>query len=479
MLSIKKAAKWLWDSPTFTTWGNYGIQSLRLLLVTPLILTRFDETEIAAWYLFASLNFFGTIIGQRLGLTFSRMFAFAMGGASNLAPIKGAREQENDGQPNWKAFERAYGTVGSLNFGIAWLNVLIALGMGWFGLNNLLDGYEAKATIWLSFAVMQATALVGFIYQRYSIALVGMNYVALSNRWNIIFSLLSVIAGSVTLYLSDNLLVLVGVMQSLSLLGLVRAWLLLRSVEEGRVARMKSYSFDREVFGWAWEPTWKGLIWNFAVFGNMQITGIIYTSFANPDEVGTMLFCLRIMQTINEIAQVPFMSKQPYFSRLMGAGDLENLYKVTERSIICSMCIASVGIILAGAMLPFFLVLVGSNICFLNLDTWLIFGYLSMLVRLLVWTCSISAIGNNVIFYWEALLSSCISISSLLLCAYFQDQISPLTPILTSLLPFIIILNLKPFRRVSAIFDKHLLPEYFWKTLLILALFGFSSFILI
>ena len=96
MLSIKKAAKWLWNSPTFTTWGNYGIQSLRLLLVTPLILTRFDETEIAAWYLFASLNFFGTIIGQRLGLTFSRMFAFAMGGASNLAPIKGAREQENE-----------------------------------------------------------------------------------------------------------------------------------------------------------------------------------------------------------------------------------------------------------------------------------------------------------------------------------------------------------------------------------------------
>ena len=85
---IRKSIVWLWHSPTFTTWGNYATQSLRLLLVTPLILTRFNETEIAAWYLFASLNFFGAVVSSRLGLTFSRMFSFAMGGADNLAPIK-------------------------------------------------------------------------------------------------------------------------------------------------------------------------------------------------------------------------------------------------------------------------------------------------------------------------------------------------------------------------------------------------------
>ena len=137
-----KVLTWLWNSPTFTTWGNLGAQSLSLLSVTPLILTRFNEAEIAAWYLFASLNFFGLVVNGRLSLTFTRMLAFAMGGASNLAPITGKTERVKNGQPNWYAFERAYGTVSSLNFGISWLNVLLALAFGWYAFRNLLVDYK-------------------------------------------------------------------------------------------------------------------------------------------------------------------------------------------------------------------------------------------------------------------------------------------------------------------------------------------------
>ena len=85
---------WLWESPTFMKWGNQGVKSLRFLLVTPLILTRFNETEIAAWYLFSSLNVFASIVSQRLGMTFSRMFAFAMGGSDDLSPIRGQRAKQ-------------------------------------------------------------------------------------------------------------------------------------------------------------------------------------------------------------------------------------------------------------------------------------------------------------------------------------------------------------------------------------------------
>ena len=448
ILATRKAALWLWNSPTFTTWGNYGIQSLRLLLVTPLILTRFDETEIAAWYLFASLNFFGTIIGQRLGLTFSRMFAFAMGGASNLAPIKGARKQENEGQPNWKAFERAYGTVGSLNFGIAWLNVLIALGMGWFGLNNLLDGYEAKATIWLSFAVMQATALIGFIYQRYSIALVGMNYVALSNRWDIIFSLLSVIAGSLTLYLSDNLLVLVGVMQSLSLLGLVRAWLLLRFVEEGRVARMKSYTFDREVFGWAWEPTWKGFVGQFGQMGSLQLTAIIYTAYGTKGEVASYLFALRMMQTISQIAQAPFSAVQPQMSRLRSLGQTGELRSLILERASFTLGLTLLGILTGGLLFPFAMDFIESSISFVSTSAWFLLGALTLLMRFNVLCCAVSAIGNEMIYFWEMTAAAVISAGALLM---LSNSWGVFTPILTSTIPLILILNFRPVFKARSI----------------------------
>ena len=376
------------------------------------------------------------------------MFAFAMGGASNLAPIKGAREQENEGKPNWKAFERAYGTVGSLNFGIAWLNVLIALGMGWFGLNNLLDGYEAKATIWLSFAVMQATALVGFIYQRYSIALVGMNYIALSNRWDIIFSLLSVIAGSLTLYLSDNLLVLVGVMQSLSLLGLVRAWLLLRSVEEGRVARMKSYSFDREVFGWAWEPTWKGFVGQFGQMGSLQLTAIIYTAYGTKSEVASYLFALRMMQTISQIAQAPFSAVQPQMSRLRSLGQTGELRSLILERASFTLGLTLLGILAGGLLFPFAMDFIESSISFVSTSAWFLFGALTLLMRFNILCCAVSAIGNEMIYFWEMALAACFSGLALMMV---QNQINIYGPILTSMLPLVLILNFGPALRAKQI----------------------------
>ena len=432
---------WLWHSPTFTTWGNYAAQSLRLLLVTPLILTRFDETEIAAWYLFASLNFFGTTLSQRLGLTFSRMFAFAMGGASNLSPIKGKRAQENGGQPNWKAFERAYATISTLNLGIGWLNVVVALGMGWFGLSNLLSGYEAKGVIWMAFGLMQLSSLLVFIFQRYQIALIGMNYVALNNRWGIIFSLLSVAFGSLTLWMGGGIIALVLVMQFLAVAGVLRNRFLLRAVEGGRVLGFKQYGFDREVFGWAWAPTWKGFVGQFGMNGSAQLTAIIYTAYGSKMEIASLLFALRILQTITQIAQAPFSSVQPLMARLMAAGDIKALGKIVRQRMAYTLVLNAAGVLTAAVALPILLELIGSKIDFIPSVAWLLLGGLSLIVRFDVLCCAVSAIGNQMVFYWGMAAAAAISAGALLLLG---NAWGVYTPIITSTIPLLLILNLRP-----------------------------------
>ena len=442
---------WLWHSPTFTTWGNYAAQSLRLLLVTPLILTRFDETEIAAWYLFASLNVFGTTISQRLGLTFSRMFSFAMGGASNLAPIKGKREQENEGKPNWTAFERAYGTVGSLNLGIGWLNVLMALGMGWFGLSNLLQGYEGKGIVWLAFALMQMSALLSFIFQRYGIALQGMNYVALSNRWGILFSLLSIAAGSLTLWLNGGIIALVLVMQFFSVVGVFRSRFLLHVVEEGRVLKFKQYGFDREVFAWAWEPTWKGFIAQFGLSGSMQLTAVIYTAYGSKLEVASFLFAMRMLQTITQIAQAPFSSVQPLMARLMAAGDTEALGKLIRQRMGYTLALTAAGVGFGSVAIPLLLQLIGAKIDFIPIDAWLLLGGLTLILRFDVLCCAVSATGNQMVFYWDMAAAAIISAVVLLLLG---NSWGIYTPIITSTLPLVLILNFRPARKARSILSS-------------------------
>jgi hypothetical protein len=447
MLKITKILKWFWHSPTFTTWGNYAVQSLRLILVTPLILTRFDETEIAAWYLFASLNIFGTIISQRLGLTFSRMFAFAMGGASNLAPIKGKREQENDGKPNWSSFERAYGTIGFLNLTIGVVNVLVALGMGWFGLNNLLQGYEAKGVIWLAFGFMQISSLLSFTYQRYAIALQGMNYVALTNRWGIIFSLLSIIAGGLALWVGGGIIALVLVMQFFAVAGVFRNRFLLHSVEEGLVLSFRQYGFDREIFRWAWAPTWKGFVSEFGLNGSLQLTAIIFTLYGSKVEVASFLFALRIMQTITQVAQAPFSSVQPLMSRLMAAGDIEVLRSLIRKRMGYSLALIGFGIVVAAVALPVLMDLIGSKVPFISLNAWLLFGGLILVQRFDILCCSVSAISNHMIYYWENAIAALVSALALFL---LKDNWGVYTPIITAILPGLIFMNIGPLR-ISAI----------------------------
>jgi O-antigen/teichoic acid export membrane protein len=437
---------WLWNSPTFTTWGKFLAQSLSLFAVTPLLLTRFDETEIAAWYIFASLNFFGTVLSQRLGLTFSRMFAFAMAGASNLSPITGKREQENDGKPNWTAFERAYGTIGSINLAVGWVNVLIAFGMGWYGLNNILEGYTNPGLIWAAFGVTQLTSLLSFIYQRYSIALQGMNYIALSNRWQIIFSVVGIVVGFIALTLDANMLVLILVMRPLTLLGLLRNRFLLGHVENGRVLTLKGYGFDREVFNWAWPPAWKGFIVQFSLFGSGQIASIIYTGIGTKADVASYLFAMRIIDVIDQIARAPVYSVGPLMSRLSAAGEVDAMSKLVNQRMRIALSLLACACLFAAVLMPVLLELIGSNIYFIPQSIWLLLGALLMLSRFNFLSMLIASVGNQVFFYWRSLLATVVGAMSLM-C--WGEEAGLAGPILASYVPLIILLNFAP-TQVSA-----------------------------
>lgn len=427
------------------------VQSLSLIAVTPLILTRFNETEIVAWYLFASLNFFGTTISQRLGLTFTRMLAFAMGGSSSLAPIKEKRVQENEGKPNWEVFERAYGTIGSLNLGIGWVNVLIAIGMGLYGLSHILEGYNDASRIWAAFGLMQFIALISFVFQRYSVALQGMNYVALSNRWQILFALFSIIIGSVALYLGADILILAFVMQAIVALGLLRNRVLLGRVEGGRVLKLKAYNFDREVFNWAWPPVWKGFVAQFGVVGGVQLTAILYTGVGAKADVASYLFAIRMMSTLTQVAQAPMTSVQPLMSKLRAAGDIPSLRILIRKRMAISLLLIAFGVLVAGLLLPFLMTFIGSSVVFIPLELWLLLGGLSLVIRFNSYCGSVSAVGNEIIYYWQPALAAVVGSLFILLIG---NQIGMLAPILASTVPLILLVNIGPLRVGSRLLEE-------------------------
>ena len=66
----------VWDSPTITTWGSFASRGLNLVVVLPLILSRFTTEEIALWYVLISILSLSQMLDLGFSPTFIRVFSF-------------------------------------------------------------------------------------------------------------------------------------------------------------------------------------------------------------------------------------------------------------------------------------------------------------------------------------------------------------------------------------------------------------------
>lgn len=387
------------------TWGDQAVRSVRLIAITPLLLTKFDTSEIAAWYLFSSLIFFSDLIGKRVHLTFSRMIAFAMAGATDLSPITQRRERVNS-EPNWSLVERTYATTGFLNAILSLLATGISLLMGLYGLQAVAESSSNPEAIWGAFAVFVFSHAISFLFQRYGVALNGLDKVAMVNRWNAVFGLLSITAGFVALSLDVGILGLAVVMQGLSLLGVVRLKWLLQRVEGGRFRTFKAYRVDLEIVKWARAPFFKGLVVLLANSVLLQLATVIYARVAAVDATASLAFSLRMLLTIRQVCEAPFNSHMPKMSRLLAQGDLAALRKIAEKRIMLAQSLFAIGIILLGFLGPIALALLNSNASFVSVEEYFILASLLFIQRTLMFHVMLSAVGNSFVCFKETVVAA-------------------------------------------------------------------------
>lgn len=404
------SAKRLWNSPTATAWANSFVKPLRLLLVTPLILRLLSPEEIAAWYLFASLTLFGDVIEARLTSTFSRMIAMAMGGATDVSPIKAGDKARGDGEPRWETVKQIYGTTGSLNALLAVALFIVALLLGWFGLQEIAARAVEPSVIWTAFLLFTVTQYIQFLFQRYRILLVGLNEVALVNRWNVVMSLLSIAAGAVALSLGGNLLVFVAAMQAVVLLNILRMRFLVRHVSHGRFRNYPWHVWDRRVLQSAWEPVARGLVTQLANSGSLKLGSVWLARYASPDTAASYLFSLSLLMALREVSEAPFVSRIPQMTRLLVSN---------AKKTLCDMCVNRLRlgywIFFVGSVALTFLAepamqWIGSRIDFLPHESFFILSTLMLAQRFIAGSLMVSALGNHFVCVRLQIISFVISI---------------------------------------------------------------------
>jgi O-antigen/teichoic acid export membrane protein len=440
---LKQVFSKLWNSPSFTSWGSQAAQALRLLVVVPLILTSFGQPEIAAWYLFSSLLFFGEVLNARMDLTFVRMIAFAMGGATDLAPIRKGSTSRGDGAPNWPLLDRVYSTIGSLNVTMAIISLMASVGMGVYGLTSILQASQNPNSIIYAFACMAGGKFITDLYRRYSIILKGMNYVALTARWDTIFSLISIGVGCAVLKLGGDIFHLALAMQAVLCTNILRSRYLSHQVEAGRIREFTRRHPDREVIRWAAEPFFKGLAINLANSGVLQLSSVIFARYMPVDASATYLFSLRMLETARQLATVPFSSQGPKMSRLMAQGALERLRKLLPSRILLSQCLFcgfAIGLMWFG---PILMKAIGANSELLPAPWMGLVALALMVSQFMIFALYVSAMANDIVCFKRTLIAG---LTSAILCFLLIPKYELLGLLVAVYLPPLAILGLSPVK---------------------------------
>ena len=363
------------------TWSSYLSRSLSLLLVFPLILTRFDTADIALWYLFTTIIALQALADAGFSPTFERVLAYALGGAApdQLKALRQPVEQA-DGEPNWQMVAQICATMRVVYTRLT-LVAVAALGtLGtWAVVRPIAQSPDAEAA-WMAWGVILLGSTVMLRGNTFSAYLQGMNRIALLRRWEALTGLGAILTSFTVLLLGGGLLDLIIAHQSWMVLNVLRNRWLCRAIDGGRFKTFTSKAVNPTVFAAVWPSAWRSGLGIAMTYGLIQLSGVIYAQLGSTEQVAMYLLSLQLMTMTSRFSQAPFYSKLPMLARLRALGDTDGQIRLARRGMALSHWTFVLGFVGLGLFATPLLGLIGSNAAFADPLLWALLG-LGMLVE--------------------------------------------------------------------------------------------------
>ena len=90
------------------TWGNMLAKSSALILLLPLLLTRYAPEDIVVWYVFSSIATIVILLDFGFSPTFIRLFSYGHGGAKIKDILSRNITRSYHGQECWETISAIY-----------------------------------------------------------------------------------------------------------------------------------------------------------------------------------------------------------------------------------------------------------------------------------------------------------------------------------------------------------------------------------
>lgn len=387
-----------WSSATLMTWLSVAMRALSVLVVLPLLLTRFPVEEIAVWYLFVTLIGLQQLADLGFAPTFVRVIAYAMGGATQLRDMR-TQIETRDAAHRWDVIERIWQTMGSVYRRLTTGSVLLFAVVGTLAVRRPIESLADPLSGWFAWGVVIATFVISLQANAYSAYLQGVNRIAVVRRWETAFSFAAMISSLIVLAAGGRLLALVVSNQVWVILNAARNWWLSRTVEGGRAASFRSGGRDPEVMDAVWASAIRSGLGVIFSRGVIFSSGIIYAQVADSAALAAYLVAFRVMQMVMDFSNAPFYSKLPLLSTLRSQGREREQIEVAGRGMRLAYWSYVCGVIAVGIVAPIALHKLQSNAAWVAPSLWSVMAVAFFVERFGAMHIQLYSTTNHIIWH--------------------------------------------------------------------------------
>lgn len=408
---MKQLVHRFWNSPTIMTWGNMLTSSLKLLVLTPLILVKYDVNEIAFWYLLLTINSFIIVIDFGFYPTFSRVVSFTYHGLESLANVDGQHKHSGDGKPNWPLMGKVYGTINTTYFFLGFVIVAVIFSFTYPPVSKIILKTSQQDSLWTAYALYAFSVFFGFIAKKFDALIIGTGNIVIINRWDIINNALNTFSSIAIVYFGLSLWILALNQLFFSLLLIARDIYIERSICNKKFRQFRIFSFDKDVFLWCWAPAWRSGILILCSTGLNQASGLIYANVSDTKRLAAYLLSLKLVTTVAAFSQAPFYSKLPKFSALRVKNQIDELSGVTSSAMNKSLFVLVAGLVGIFFLGDWGLDIINSKSTLVDYRILMLMSFVLFLERHHAMHSQIFVTTNKIPFYKPAIITAVINVS--------------------------------------------------------------------
>lgn len=297
------------------------------ILLLPMIMAFLSDTELALWYVFASISQVVNLFDFGFNATLARHMTYAWSGAKSLEKTSISEKTQEEHNEHLMAVVISTCRVVYFAISIVAFGVMLTAGSAY--INVILDGdFQKKYLIaWIIYAV---AVFLNLFYGYWSSLLQGIGAIAERNKMNVYSKIIQLVLAIVLLKMNLGLLgfVIAYTLSGISLRIIGHAYFV------NKTKRMKlkiqiSKKEIKECFQTVWFTAWKDGLVMLAQYLSTQANTLICAYFIDLSSTSSYGIITQIASVLASLAMALFSAYQPQYSSLCLSKNVDGQRKLT------------------------------------------------------------------------------------------------------------------------------------------------------